>query len=124
MPAINGPESGFAINQSQLSGKSNDTSSAIATHRTLAAITVEVDHGKVAFTVIPQQDHAIRPNPKSSVAKGLYCLGIMKIDLLLPIIDEDKVIARAMVFVEIASSFRLDCMLSQWPCMEPDRSYL
>ncbi len=78
------------------------TAPTVSTHATLAPIGVKVHHLEIVARLIPQQDQPIGSDAEAAVAQpGDFFFGHSK--LLVAIVDQNKVVARALVLVEVQS---------------------
>ena len=83
----------------QVMGKLHNAATAIAAHGALVAIAVEIHHFKIAAAVVLQQDQAIGTDAKPAVAELGYGVGRHR-KAFVPVIDHDKIVTRAVVFVK------------------------
>src|SRR5437763_15725873 len=73
--------------------------SAIATHAAFIAISVIINHLKIVPFFCIQKDETIRANPESPVTQMSY-LPVRHYYIILPVVQNDKIVSCAMVFVK------------------------
>lgn len=99
MFAVDGPKTCVRANDAQMLCKCCDTTAAVATHGTLAAICIEINHFKVETLAILQQDQTISAYAKTSIAEPVDNIGIRAGQpILLALIEHHKIIACTLVF--------------------------
>ena len=75
------------------------TSAAIAT-QALAAVCIMVDHLKVVSKMCSDHDEPISPYPQAAVTQLLDQLGSVGAQHTRPVVNDDKIIASALIFVK------------------------
>ncbi len=100
MQPVNGLESTFVFYNTELLGKSHQTTSAITTHGTFVSVGIVIHHFKIVIVVVFQKDKSVGTYAKTSVAQPIDLFGIIFVECLLTIINHHKIVSRSLIFIK------------------------
>jgi hypothetical protein len=100
MFTIHGQKISLVGNDSKVSRKPHDAPAAIATHAAAIAIRIEIIHLKIVVGVGIEQDDPVCADAESAVADGRKPTIFIAREQLFPVVNEDEVVACAVVFIE------------------------
>ena len=66
----------------------------------LRTVSIEIDHLEIAIIMLLDDDQAIRPNAKTSIA-DLGNWQRICVQFTVPVIDDHEIISRSLVFLEL-----------------------
>jgi hypothetical protein len=100
MQTINGHKQIRAFVHTLVFGKFNEATATIAAHAAWVAIRIKIDHFKIQFGMFVQQHQPISTHAKPAVA-DLFYLFLGKIIVpVVPVFQNNKIIARTLVLIK------------------------
>ena len=97
MWAVYGDKTSFSLNDAEISCKTNETSSAIATHSPNCSIRIIINHAKIIIIGMLKQHQSIRPDAETPMAE-LGDLFLAQLKKLISVVKDNKIITRSLVF--------------------------
>jgi hypothetical protein len=107
MVTIGGQEKGFVGDDAQLPGKSYGTTAAVAAHRSQPAIGIKIHHFEIISFPILQQDQAIGADAQAAFTQKGYQLLVGGLEVPVAVVDHDKIVGGALIFIKSYFHFRL-----------------
>lgn len=98
---FNGHKTALARHHAELAGKLYRTTTAIAAQTGQMSVSIVVDHLKVRLIVITYEDQPVCPDAEFSVTEVGNQRMIVWIKCFISVVNHDKVVARALIFVKI-----------------------
>jgi hypothetical protein len=99
MLSVNGKETEFLLVHTYIISKARKAPAAIAAHGAFAPIGIIIHHFKIIAGQFLQQHQPVCADTETPVAQMLY-LVCTELDITFPVINDHKIIAGALVFVE------------------------
>ena len=100
MRSVNCQKIRLCVNNSQKFGKGYDTTPAIATHTAWLTVCIVINHFKIETGLVLQKHDPIATYAKPAVANARNKRCIMVIYSIFAVINHDKIIACALVFIK------------------------
>ena len=100
MQSVGGNESTIVFNHVQIFGESHQTATAISAHGTWISVGIVIDHFKIGFAVVFQQNQSIGTNPETPVAQTGNELYIFFWKKAGTIVNHHKIVSCSLIFIE------------------------